>query len=411
MAQQDEDFAAMFEAEQPSQAAQIARRVQPGEQVSGIVVAIGRDNIFVDIGAKSEATIAREQLSDREGKLSVAVGDKLRARVASAGRKGIELVMSLGRRGGVDLAAIDLALQSGAPIDGTFSKAVKGGLEVEIGGVRAFCPASQVDIGFIKDLEPLVDQRVQFKVLEVKDGGRSVIVSRKAVLADERAERAQALKADLKPGLEIDGTVSTVQPYGAFIDIGGIEGLAHISELSNGRVARVEDVLEVGETVRVRVLSIEPRGSDPNDLKISLSLRIGDDAQAPPSRQSKRDQILDGTVSQVTSFGVFVDTEQGSGLVPLRELDLAPGSDPKRAYPAGKEVQAVLLGKDKEGRLRLSIRGVAAAEERSNYRDFNQGKKKGKGDSRGLGSLGDLLRDKLPSAPAAPAGGRRRKQP
>ncbi len=394
MAQQDEDFAAMFEAEQPRQAARIARRVKPGEQVEGIIVAIGKDNIFVDIGAKSEATISREQLSDREGKLTVEVGGRLRARVASAGRKGIELVTSLGRKGGVDLAAIDLAHQSGAPIDGTFTKAVKGGLEVEIGGVRAFCPASQADIGFIKELEHLVDQRVQFKVIEVRDGGRSVIVSRKAVLADERAERAQALRAELKEGAELDGVVKTVQPYGAFIDIGGMEGLAHISELANGRVARVEDVLQVGETVRVRVLSIQPRDGNPNDLKISLSLRVGDDATAPSQGGGKRDQILDGTVGEVTSFGVFVDTEEGRGLVPLRELELAPGADPKRAYPVGKEVQAVLLGRDNDGRLRLSIRGVARAEERSNYRDFNQAKKKGKGGS-SLGSLGDLLRDKL----------------
>ncbi len=393
MAQQDEDFAAMFEAEQPRQAARIARRVKPGEQVEGIIVAIGKDNIFVDVGAKSEATIQREQLSDREGKLTVAVGDRLRARVASAGRKGIELVTSLGRKGGVDLAAIDLAHQSGAPIDGTFTKAVKGGLEVEIGGVRAFCPASQVDIGFIKDLEPLVDQRVQFKVIEVRDAGRSVIVSRKAVLADERAERALALRAELKEGAELEGIVKTVQPYGAFIDIGGMEGLAHISELTGGRVERVEDVLQVGETVRVRVLSIQPRDGNPNDLKISLSLRTGDDAAAPRAQGGKQDQILDGTVGDVTSFGVFVDTEQGRGLVPLRELELAPGADPKRAYPVGKEVQAVLLGRDSEGRLRLSIRGVARAEERSNYRDFNQAKKKAKSGS--LGSLGDLLRDKL----------------
>lgn len=394
MAQQDEDFAAMFEAVQPREAARIARRVKPGEQVEGFVVAIGRDNIFVDIGTKSEATITKEQLSNREGKLSVGVGDRVRARVASAGHDGIELVTSLGRRGGVDLAAVELAYQSGAPIDGTFTKAVKGGLEVEVGAVRAFCPASQVDIGFIKDLEPLVDQKTQFKVIEVREGGRTVIVSRKAVLADERAERAQALRAELKPGAELDGKVSSVRPYGAFIDIGGLEGLAHISELTAGRVDRVEDVIQVGETVRVRVLSIESRGGDPNDLKISLSLRTGDEAAAP-SRPTKKDEILDGTIGQVTTYGVFVDTEQGRGLVPLRELELAPGSDPKRSYPVGKEVQVVILNRDDSGRLRFSIRGVARAEERSNYRDFNQGKNKGKGSRSGLGSLGDLLRGKL----------------
>ncbi|MCA9661120.1 MAG: S1 RNA-binding domain-containing protein [Myxococcales bacterium] len=396
MAQQDEDFAAMFEAEQPRQAARIAHRVKVGEQVEGVVVAIGKDNIFVDVGAKSEATISRDQFSDRDGKLKVGVGDRIRARVASAGRHGIELVTALGRRGGVDLAAIDLAHTSGAPIEGTFSKAVKGGLEVEIGGVRAFCPASQVDIGFVRELDPLVGQRVQFKVIEIRDNGRSVVVSRKAVMADERAERARALRDELKVGAELEGTVTSVQPYGAFIDLGGLEGLAHISELANGRVARVEDVVNVGEKVRVRVLAIEPRGTDPDDLKISLSLRTGEDAVAAPT--AAQDEIIDGTVSHVTTYGVFVDTPKGRGLVPVRELDLAPGADPKRAYPAGKEVQVVVLSSDDSGRIRFSIRGVARAEERSNFRTFvGDRKKAGKGGkASGLGSLGDLLRDKLP---------------
>ncbi|MCB9705553.1 MAG: S1 RNA-binding domain-containing protein [Myxococcales bacterium] len=425
MAHQDDDFAALFEASAPRKAAQVARRIKVGEAVEGVVVAVGRDFVFVDVGAKSEARISRDQVSDREGKVTVAVGDRLRARVASAGRAGIELVTALGRHGGVDLAAIEIAAASGAPIEGTFTKAVKGGLEVEIGGIRGFCPASQVDVTYVKDLEALVDQRVSFKVVEIRDGGRSVIVSRKAVLADERAERARALRDHLQIGAELDGTVTAVQPYGAFVDLGGMEGLVHISELGSGRVDKVEDVVRVGETVKVRIVSIEPRGGNPDDLKISLSMRLQDAAAASAGggevsggggEAISADEVLDGTVAHVASYGVFVDTPKGRGLVPLRELGLAPGADPKRSFPAGKEVKVVLLSRDEaNNRLRFSISGVARAEERSNYRDFAKGSSGGKsgkpsGSSSGLGSLGDLLRDKIPEIPAGGGKGARKRR-
>ncbi|MCA9634809.1 MAG: S1 RNA-binding domain-containing protein [Myxococcales bacterium] len=331
----------------------------------------------------------------------------------------------LGMMARVDLAAIEIAAASGAPIEGTFTKAVKGGLEVEIGGIRGFCPASQVDVTYVKDLEALVDQRVSFKVVEIRDGGRSVIVSRKAVLADERAERARALRDHLQIGAELDGTVTAVQPYGAFVDLGGMEGLVHISELGSGRVDKVEDVVRVGETVKVRIVSIEPRGGNPDDLKISLSMRLQDAAAASAGggevsggggEAISADEVLDGTVAHVASYGVFVDTPKGRGLVPLRELGLAPGADPKRSFPAGKEVKVVLLSRDEaNNRLRFSISGVARAEERSNYRDFAKGSSGGKsgkpsGSSSGLGSLGDLLRDKIPEIPAGGGKGARKRR-
>lgn len=406
MAQQDEDFAAMFEAAQHRDSSRGARKFRVGEPVDGLVVAVGKESVFVDIGAKSEGRIAREQLADAHGEVKIAVGDRLRARIASIGKGGIELVTTLGRRGAVDLAAVELAAQSGAPIEGTFSKAVKGGLEVEIGGVRAFCPASQVDLVYMQDLEPLVGQRVAFKVVEIREGGRSVIVSRKAVLADERAERAQSVRENLHVGAELDGVVQAIQSYGAFIDLGGLEGLVHVSELGHGRVDKIEDVIRVGERVKVRVLAIEPRGGNPNDLKVSLSMRDAADQSAAPV-EIAQDELLAGKVSHVTSFGVFVDTEKGRGLVPLRELGLPPGADPKRTFPAGKELQVVVLSRD-GGKLRFSVSGVERAEERANFREFAHGGAPAAGtktaaptSARSLGSLGDLFRDKLNELPEA----------
>ena len=396
-AQQDDDFAQMFEATAGT-AKTGARRVRTGQMVEGIVAEIGSESVFIDIGAKAEARIERDQLSDKDGNLKVKVGDRVRATVASAGREGILLVVQLGK-GGVDTQVLELAQQSGVPVEGTVSKAVKAGLEVEIGGVRAFCPASQIDIGFVQELENFVGQKYFFKVMEVKDNGRSVIVSRKAVLKDERENQARAVRERLVVGVELDGIVQSIQPYGAFIDLGGIEGLVHISELGVGRVDRVEDVVKVGEAVKVRVVALDPRGTG-GDLKISLSMKSADQ---PEQANVAADTMLVGKVAEVAQFGIFVDTEQGRGLVPTNELGIPHGADPKRSFPIGKEVEVVVLSRDhKTGKLRLSIKGVAAAEERSNYKTFAQASKKASGGGKGMGSLGELLKGldvKLPAGP------------
>lgn len=400
--QQDEDFAAMFEAQGAQTRARLSKRVRPGQLVEGTVVEIGADSVFLDIGAKSEGRIDRPQLVDKDGALKVKVGDKLRATVASVSGDGIHLVVAIGKAG-IDTQALELALQSGVPVEATVTKAVKAGLEVELGSVRAFCPASQVDLGFAQDLERFVGTKQFFKVIEIRDGGRSVIVSRKAVLKDERENQARAVRERLVVGAELEGIVQTIQPYGAFVDLGGIEGLIHISELGHGRVDKVGDVVKIGETVKVRVLAIEPKGTSPTDLKVSLSMKS---AEQPAETTVAAETVLQGKVAQVTNFGVFVDTEAGRGLVPTSELGLPPNADPKRAFPVGKDVEVVILGRGGEsGKLRFSIQGVAAAEERTAFKTFAREAKKG-GGGKGLGSLGDLMKDlqgKLPEAPASAA--------
>lgn len=395
MAEQDEDFAAMFEASQGAQPRKSSQRLRVGQSVQGVVIQVGSHTLFVDVGAKAEARIDREQLCDARGQLTVGVGDTIRATVAKIDRDGPLLVKNLGRGGGVGKATIEIAYESKAPIEGTVTATTKGGLQVEIAGVRAFCPASQVDVAYQPSLDHFVDQKLQFQVQEIRDGGRSIVVSRKAVLADERRRQGQALRERLEVGAELTGTVSTIQPYGAFIDLGGLEGLCHVSQLGHGRVDRVEDVLSVGETVTVRVLAMEPRpGSD--ELKISLTMR----PEQAVATEKAAEKVIEATVAQVNAAGVLVDTPIGRGLVPNRELGLPHGGDPRRAFPMGKKVEVVLLTRDtSSGKLRFSIKGVADAEARQAFRSFRaETKRASKG--KGFGSLGDLLRDKLPATPA-----------
>lgn len=362
------------------------KKLRKGQSVKGTVVQIGKDAVFVDVGTRSEGQIDRWELQDRDGNLTVSVGDPIKATVEVGGDRP-KLVVALGR-GGVDVAALELAAESGTPVEGTFTKAVKAGIEVDLAGTRAFCPASQVDTGYTADLSVWEGQRYQFKVIEVREGGRSVVVSRKAVLADERAAASAEIRAGLEVGAEMDGTVKTIQAYGAFVDLGGVEGLVHISELGHGRVGSVNDVVSVGEKVRVRVIGLEGD-------RIKLSMRQVGVPAGGGGGESKADKILDGKVVKVESFGVFVQTEAGTGLVPTKELDLPPGAAPSRSYPVDKEVRVVVLGQDPGGKLRLSIRRVEDAEARAAYREFRGEQKKKSGGKGSMGSFGELLAGKL----------------
>lgn len=383
----EDDFAALFEQSMSGAQRKTTRTVRAGEVVDGVVVAIGDDTVFVDIGTKAEGRIEKSAFTDDRGALKIAVGDRIRATVVHpGGRDAPQLAVQFGR-GGLDVAQLQLALESGTPVEGEIVKEVKAGLEVMIGGVRAFCPASQVDLGHSGELAAWVGQRHFFKVIEVRDNGRSVVVSRRALLQAEREQKAEALRARLSVGDELDGIVQSVQSYGVFVDLGGLEGLVHISELGHTRVASPSDVVSVGEQVRVKVLAIEP--GQKGGTRVSLSMKAL--VQAPPTPPA--DELLTGTVGRIEGHGIWVDTPAGGGFVPNAELGLAPGSDPRRAYQVGQTLEVVVLRRDPNGRLRLSVRAVAEAEARKNFREFG-----GERSSRALGSLGDLLRDRLPDA-------------
>ncbi len=379
----DDSFASLLEG---SVGRGAAARLRPGEVVQGRVLTIAGDTIFVDVGTPGDGRIPRAELLDAKGNLNLKTGDVVRATVVDARPDGPVLTVSLGRGGNVDVSSLELARESNAPVAGEVKRAVKGGLEVSIGGLHAFCPASQVELTFTAELDSYVGQTLDFKVLEIREGGRSVIVSRRALLEEKRREATENLREKLVPGADIGGTVHSYSKHGVVIDLGGVEGFVHISEVAAHRVERAEDVLKLGESVTARVLSVE---DSPKGLRVRLSLKaLAPEAAAPTAIP---EEVLKGTVSAANNGGLIVNTPKGEGFLPLRELGLAPGADHRRAYPPGKELQVVVTS-NAGGKLRFSATQVSRVEERQNYRAYS-----GSGGSGGasLGSLGDLLRDKL----------------
>ena len=380
----DDDFAALFEASM--QGGKKKPRLEPGQPVQGVVVAIDDDTVFVDVGMRTEARLARSELLDGAGKLTVAVGDTVRATIVSARRGDAPvLTVALGR-GDAGVFELEAARDSGVPVEGEVARAVKGGLEVTIGGKRAFCPASQVDITYVKDLEQFVGQRHFFKVIEVRDGGRSIVVSRRVLLQEEREKQAEALVSRLEPGAELDGIVQSLASYGAFIELGGVQGLLHVSEISHARVSSPADALSVGEKVRVQVLSIERQADPKKPPRISLSMKAL--VQPTAAAEGEEREVVTGKVSKVENWGVLVDTPAGSGMVPLAELDIPPGSDPRRQLSVGQDLEVVLLRREGSGKLRFSARAVSDVQEKKAFAAFRKG-----GRSESLGSLGDLLKN------------------
>lgn len=375
-------------------------RLARGQVVTGQVVQIDADSVFVALGTRSEGRIPALQLATRARPLQP--GDTVEATVVDPDAPGGPLLaLTLDAERGAGLQALALAFESGTPMLGKFTRALKSGLEVDLGGVRAFCPASQVDVKHVADLGTLVGESARFAVLELKDEGRSVIVSRRRVLEQERAERAQELRAGLRVGDERDGTVSSVQKYGAFVDIGGLEGLVHISELSPSRVERVEDVVRVGERVKVRVLGLEQ--TDKGE-RIRLSMKAL--MQQAPGEAPQLDEILPGQVVRLLPNGLIVHTTKGEGLVPVRELDLPPGADHRRAFEPGQALEVTLLSEG-GSRLRFSVRRVEEVRTRQDFAQY-QASHASSGAARlggGLqAALSRLALGPLPVGPAQPPG-------
>jgi len=333
-----EDFAALFEASQ----FQDSVRTQKDSKIRGTIVSIGDEWLFVDIGGKSEGAISREEFLDDEGKLTVRLGDSIDAYVVST-RPG-EILLSVKMTSAASEEAIRGAFVSGVPVEGFVESERKGGYSVTLLGKSGFCPFSQIDLQSAGKPEDYIGKRFTFRIIEYSDRGRNLVLSRREILEEERAKQVAQLKETLKPGDVITGTVQNLVKFGAFVDIGGIEGLIPMSELAWWRVNDASDVLSPGELVTIRVLDVDwPK------RRISLSRKQTlDDPWNDVSQRYPEETTLSGKVTKLTNFGAFVQLEPGvEGLVHISNMGAGRRiNHPKEVLSEGDEVEVKVLSVD-----------------------------------------------------------------
>ncbi len=299
MTEPEEDFAAMFEASQK------AKRVDRGDSIEGTIVAIGEDVAFVDIGGKGEATIDLAELRDEHGGIEVAAGDRIQAVVLSTSG-GITLSRRLMRGAATD-SQIEDAYRAGLPVEGKVERAVKGGYEVRIGRSRAFCPFSQIGVP-AADPAAQEGQVYQFRIIEYAEGGRNLVVSRRALLDEEKQAKAAEVKKTIVPGAILTGRIASVREFGAFVDFGGgVQGLLHVSEMGWARVAEPSAMVKQGDEITVKVLRVDEATG-----RIALGLKqLTADPWSKVPDTYQVGQVRVGRVTRVAEFGAFVELEPG----------------------------------------------------------------------------------------------------
>jgi small subunit ribosomal protein S1 len=330
------------------------RTIEEGEVVTGHVVRIDKDEVLVDIGYKSEGVIPANELSIRKSvdpKDEVHLGEEVDAIVMTKEDQDGRLIMSK-KRARFEKAwrRIETAAESGEPVEGTVIEVVKGGLIIDL-GVRGFLPASLVDIRRVPNLDEYMGTKIETKVIELNRSRNNVVLSRRAVLEEERKEVRQQILDRLQPGLVVEGQISNIVDFGAFVDLDGIDGLIHISELSWSHVNHPSEILTIGDTVKVKVLDID---RDRQRISLGLKQTQEDPWQRIVDTYTVGDELA-GKVTKVVTFGAFVEILDGvEGLVHISELAPHHVESPREIVHPGDEIRVKILEIDSERR-RLSL--------------------------------------------------------
>ena len=499
---EDQSFAEMYEAHAKQEGGPHRRLPRVGERVTGTIFQLGADTAFLTLGGRTEAMIDLRELKDDEGILRFGVGDTVEAHVVEAGAKGVILSRTLSK-GSASLAMLAEARAGGMPVEGLVLAVNKGGFEVAVGDARAFVPLSQMDLRFVDKPDQYIGERLRFRVTEVRE--RNVVLSRRALLEEEQKALAAETRKALGEGKVLQGRVTGVRDFGVFVDLGGVEGLVPVSELSHVRVGHPSEVVSVGDAVEVEVLRIEaPNPHSPDKAKhkerITLSMRarqedpwkafaaglkegdrlhgkvvrlqpfgafvelkpgvdglihisamserriahprdvlkVGDTVEvavekvdaaekriglrlvvdgvpvgsgvstsapssepapakehAPKLQSAPRPrpgQVVEGTVDRIESYGVFLGFPGGRGLVPASETGTERGTDLKRHFQLGQALKAQILEVDGSGKIRLSLTAAERAAERAEMEAWQRSQRPSGGGNKGFGTLGDLLK-------------------
>jgi len=342
-----ESFAELFEESFASQ------QIKPGSIIIGTVVAVNDDVVLVSAGLKSEAVIPLEQFKNDKGEGSVAVGDEIEVALDAVedgfGETKLSREKAIRARTWIDL---EKAFEDGAVVEGIINGRVKGGFTVEIDNVRAFLPGSLVDVRPVRDPGYLEGKSLEFKVIKLDQRRNNVVVSRRAVVEKEYSAEREALLEGLQEGHTVKGIVKNLTDYGAFVDLGGIDGLLHITDMAWKRVKHPSEVVEVGQEIDVKILKF-----DRERQRVSLGMKqLGDDPWRDLARRYPQHTRIFGKITNIADYGCFVEIEDGvEGLVHVSEMDWTNKNvNPARVVSIGEEVEVMVIEIDEERR-RISL--------------------------------------------------------
>jgi len=345
--QDPDSFAAMFEE------SLTRKEMRAGELITAQVVRVDHNMVVVNAGLKSESLIAIEEFLDAKGELEVAAGDFVTVAIESLENGYGETKLS--REKAKRLAAwheLEIAMEEGKIVEGYVSGKVKGGLTAMVNGIRAFLPGSLVDIRPVKDTTPYENKTMELKVIKLDRKRNNVVVSRRAVLEASMGADREAILENLKEGAIVKGVVKNITDYGAFVDLGGIDGLLHITDLAWRRVKHPSEVLTVGDEIEAKILKF-----DQEKNRVSLGIKqMGDDPWNGLARRYPQGTRMFGKVTNLTDYGAFVEIEQGiEGLVHVSEMDWTNKNvHPSKVVSLGDEVEVMILEID-EARRRISL--------------------------------------------------------
>ncbi len=377
----EENFAEML-----AQSLSRSARLEPGDKIEATVLQIGAEWVFLDVGQKGEGVLDIKEVLDVDGNLTVARGDKLPAYFLGRDESELRFTTRIGG-GASGTAQLEQAWAGGIPVEGRLEAETKGGYEVKLpGGVRAFCPFSQLGLRRQESPGEAVGQILPFRITQFGEKGRNIVVSHRAILEEEQRRQRESLKKTLKEGMVVKGTVKSILKFGAFIDIGGIEGLLPVSEAGWGRTGDLSEVLHVGQEVEVTV-----KGCDWEKDRFSFSLRS---AAADPwikvGTRYTAGSTHTGTVARLTPFGAFVTLEEGiDGLLHISKIGSGRRiNHPREVLKEGQKL-AVTIEEIDPGKRRLSLALAshdADAVDAAAYVDRPPAS---------MGTFGDLLKAKL----------------
>ncbi len=380
----DENFADLFQEKTVTR-----DTLQPGDKIEAVVAGISGENIFLDVGKKSEGILSAAEFVNDEGEPTLNIGDTVTVFLVSVRGGEMKFTTRIGS-GQAGLEELEQAFHAGIPVEGRVVKEVKGGFQVTVAGQRGFCPYSQMGLRRVEDSDAYIEQVMAFKIIEFGSNGRNIILSARAVLEEEREQLKDELKKTLQEKDKVEGTVTSIRDFGAFVDIGGVDGLIPISEIAWGQTDRVDDVLRVGQRVEVIIKRL-----DWDNDRISLSLK--DTLENPWDTVEEKyapATVHTGTVSRLAEFGAFVTLEPGiDGLLHISKLGSGRRiNHPREVVEAGQEITVKIDAVDREQK-RISLVPedfTSSAEEEKQYTPPPQDKK-----TASMGTFGDLLKAQL----------------